>query len=103
MNGALNASQPAPAASASGSPKRLRRPFTPSASASEGRPLERERGRERRRHMAECRAMSARNRIEIMHGVNLNMLGRRDPAHYGSVSFDELQFRIDGFAQELDL
>ena len=47
--------------------------------------------------------MSARNRIEIMHGVNLNMLGRRDPAHYGSLSFDELQFRIDGFAQELDL
>ena len=47
--------------------------------------------------------MSARNRIEIMHGVNLNMLGRRDPAHYGTLSFDELQFRIDGFAQELDL
>jgi 3-dehydroquinate dehydratase-2 len=47
--------------------------------------------------------MSARNRIEIMHGVNLNMLGRRDPAHYGSLTFDELQFRIDGFAEELDL
>ena len=23
-------------------------------------------------------------RVEIMHGVNLDMLGRRDPAHYGS-------------------
>jgi len=53
--------------------------------------------------LAECPAMSARNRIEIMHGVNLNMLGRRDPAHYGALSFDELQFRIDGYAQELDL
>ena len=47
--------------------------------------------------------MSVRNRIEVMHGVNLDQLGRRDPAHYGSLSFDELQFRIDGFASELDL
>ncbi len=46
---------------------------------------------------------SARNRIEIMHGVNLDQLGRRDPAHYGGMSFDELQFRIDEFADELDL
>jgi len=46
---------------------------------------------------------SARNRIEIMHGVNLDQIGRRDPAHYGGMSFDELQFRIDEFADELDL
>jgi len=46
---------------------------------------------------------SVRNRIEIMHGVNLDQIGRRDPAHYGGMSFDELQFRIDEFADELDL
>ena len=27
----------------------------------------------------------AGNRIEVMHGVNLDQLGRRDPAHYGSL------------------
>jgi 3-dehydroquinate dehydratase II len=43
------------------------------------------------------------NRIEIMHGVNLDQLGRRDPAHYGTLTFDELQFRIDGFGEELGL
>jgi 3-dehydroquinate dehydratase-2 len=47
--------------------------------------------------------MSLRNRIEVMHGVNLDQLGRRDPTHYGGLTFDELQFRIDGFADELDL
>lgn len=47
--------------------------------------------------------MSARNRVHVMHGVNLDQLGRRDAAHYGGLSFDELQFRIDGYADELDL
>ena len=32
-----------------------------------------------------------RNRIEIMHGVNLDQLGRRDPAHYGSGTLTELE------------
>jgi 3-dehydroquinate dehydratase-2 len=47
--------------------------------------------------------MSARNRVQVMHGVNLDQLGRRDAAHYGGLTLDELQFRIDGFADELDL
>lgn len=47
--------------------------------------------------------MSVRNRVVIMHGVNLDQLGRRDVAHYGGVTLDELQFRIDEFAAELDL
>jgi 3-dehydroquinate dehydratase-2 len=46
---------------------------------------------------------SVRNRIEVMHGVNLDQLGRRDPAHYGSLTFDELQFKVDGFGEDLDL
>ncbi|WP_372789383.1 type II 3-dehydroquinate dehydratase [Paraconexibacter sp.] len=46
---------------------------------------------------------SVRNRIEVMHGVNLDQLGRRSPAHYGTASFDELQFKVDGFGEELDL
>ena len=47
--------------------------------------------------------MNVHNRIEVMHGVNLDQLGRRDPAVYGGLSFDELQFRIEGQAAELDL
>jgi 3-dehydroquinate dehydratase II len=47
--------------------------------------------------------MSSRNRVHVLHGVNLDQLGRRDPSIYGGLSLDELQFRIDGFADELDL
>jgi 3-dehydroquinate dehydratase-2 len=43
------------------------------------------------------------NRVEVMHGVNLDQLGRRDPAHYGGISFNELEMRIGQFAEELGL
>jgi len=44
-----------------------------------------------------------RNRVEVMHGVNLDQLGRRDPEHYGGLTFDALERRIDGFARGLGL
>ena len=44
-----------------------------------------------------------RNRIEVMHGVNLDMLGRRPTAHYGDLSLDRLEMRIGEYARELDL
>ncbi len=44
-----------------------------------------------------------RNRVEIMHGVNLDQLGRRDPGHYGGLDFDELERRIGVWARELGL
>lgn len=47
--------------------------------------------------------MSIRNRIEVMHGVNLDQLGRRDPAHYGGLTLDELEVRIDSAAKELGM
>ena len=47
--------------------------------------------------------MNVHNRIEVMHGVNLDQLGRRDAGVYGGLSFDELQFRIEEHASELDL
>jgi 3-dehydroquinate dehydratase-2 len=43
------------------------------------------------------------DRIEVMHGVNLDQLGRRDPSHYGGLTLDELEERISGFAHELSL
>lgn len=47
--------------------------------------------------------MALRNRIEVMHGVNLDQLGRRDPAIYGDLSFDALERAIEGFARDLGL
>jgi len=47
--------------------------------------------------------MRTRNRIEVMHGVNLDQLGRRNPDHYGGLNFDRLEQRIGGFARELGL
>ena len=43
------------------------------------------------------------NRIHVMHGVNLDQIGRRDPAHYGGMSFLQLEQAIDAFAVELDV
>ncbi len=44
-----------------------------------------------------------RNRIEVMHGVNLDQLGRRDPAHYGAFSYEQLERQISEVAAELGL
>jgi 3-dehydroquinate dehydratase-2 len=44
-----------------------------------------------------------RNRIQIMHGVNLDQIGRRDPEHYGGITFRQLEQAIDGFARDLGL
>ena len=44
-----------------------------------------------------------RNRVEVMHGVNLDQLGRRDPDHYGGLTFDRPEQRIEQFARELGL
>jgi 3-dehydroquinate dehydratase II len=47
--------------------------------------------------------MEVRNRIEVMHGVNLDQLGRRDPDHYGSFTLTELEMGISQAAAELGL
>jgi len=44
-----------------------------------------------------------RNRIEVMHGVNLDQLGRRDPLLYGTLTLAELELQIERQAQELGL
>ena len=42
-------------------------------------------------------------RIEVLHGVNLDMLGRRDPEIYGTLTLPALELRIEEFAAELGL
>ncbi len=44
-----------------------------------------------------------RNRVEVMHGVNLDMLGRRDPEQYGTMTLIALEEQIAGYAGELGL
>ena len=42
-------------------------------------------------------------RIIVLNGVNLNMLGRRNPEVYGGLSIAELESRIYEWAREMDL
>lgn len=42
-------------------------------------------------------------RVEVMHGVNLDQLGRRDPALYGALTLAELEQRIAREAGALGL
>jgi 3-dehydroquinate dehydratase II len=43
------------------------------------------------------------NRIEVMHGVNLDQLGRRDPDHYGSLNLPALERQIAAWADGMGL
>jgi 3-dehydroquinate dehydratase-2 len=47
--------------------------------------------------------MPVKNRIEVMHGVNMNMLGRRAQVHYGTVTLSELELRVAEYGSELGL
>jgi 3-dehydroquinate dehydratase II len=44
-----------------------------------------------------------KNRVEVMHGVNLDILGRRAPEHYGTITLPELEMRVKRFAHGLQL
>jgi 3-dehydroquinate dehydratase-2 len=46
---------------------------------------------------------SARNRVAVLHGVNLDVLERRDPEMYGGLSLHELETKIGRWARELGL
>lgn len=40
-------------------------------------------------------------KVLVLHGINLNMFGKRDPEHYGSITLDEINKKIDRLATEL--
>jgi 3-dehydroquinate dehydratase II len=44
-----------------------------------------------------------RNRVEVLHGVNFDVLGRREAAHYGGLTLPELEVRVQHFARDLGL
>src|SRR3954471_24686087 len=41
-----------------------------------------------------------KNRVEVIHGVNFDVLERRDPAKYGGLSLNDLEVRITAFGGE---
>jgi 3-dehydroquinate dehydratase II len=42
-------------------------------------------------------------RVEVLNGVNLNVLGRRNPETYGGLSLNELESKIYDWGKELEL
>ena len=46
---------------------------------------------------------SAHNRVAVLHGVNFDILERRDPDVYGGLSLLELETQIERWARELGL
>ena len=43
------------------------------------------------------------NRVAVLHGVNFDVLDRRDAAIYGGLSLSELEHQISDWAHELEL
>ena len=41
------------------------------------------------------------NKILVLHGVNLNMFGKRDPAQYGTITLDEINQQLYALAKDL--
>ena len=40
-------------------------------------------------------------KVLVLHGVNLNMFGKRDPKHYGSATLADIERALQGLAREL--
>jgi 3-dehydroquinate dehydratase-2 len=42
-------------------------------------------------------------KVLVLHGINLNMFGRRDPAQYGTITLDEINKQVARLGSELGL
>ena len=48
-------------------------------------------------------AIRSHNRVEVLHGVNFDVLGERDRVIYGGFTLPELEVKIKRFAKDLGL
>jgi 3-dehydroquinate dehydratase-2 len=48
-------------------------------------------------------ARGSHNRVAILHGPNFNLLGARDPEHYGEMTLAQLERQVKRWADELGL
>ena len=39
--------------------------------------------------------------VLVLHGINLNMFGKRDPVHYGTITLAEIDAQLQALAKEL--
>lgn len=46
---------------------------------------------------------TSHNRVAVLHGVNFNILDRRDPEVYGGLSLRKLETKVENWAHELGL
>jgi 3-dehydroquinate dehydratase II len=46
---------------------------------------------------------TAHNRVAVLHGVNFDILDRRDPSIYGGISLSKLETKIQGWGREVGL
>jgi 3-dehydroquinate dehydratase-2 len=46
---------------------------------------------------------TVQNRVAVLHGVNFDVLARRDASIYGGLALSELEAKISGWAHELNL
>lgn len=42
-------------------------------------------------------------KVMLLHGVNHNMFGKRDPKQYGTITLDEINANVDNLAKELKI
>lgn len=40
-------------------------------------------------------------KVLVLHGINLNMFGKRDPKQYGTITLDQINDRLSALGQEL--
>lgn len=43
------------------------------------------------------------SKLLVLHGPNLNLLGKREPDHYGTLDLDEINRRLQDIADESDI
>jgi len=51
--------------------------------------------------VGQCEASEARRKILCLHGINLSMFGKRDPATYGTATLADIDYQLHELASEL--